>query len=131
MLLAGCSHERTSRGLDFGLVDLVDEDDAREADFVELLENELEGGRLLVIGFADDDGGIAAQQRGAGVLREFDGAWTVDEGVAVAEKGGGRRVELDAHAVGAGFRSGVANGGFLGDAALARNSAGAKQNGFE
>ena len=48
-----------------GLVDLVDEDDAREADFVELLENELEGGRLLVIGLADDDGGIAAQQRGA------------------------------------------------------------------
>lgn len=83
--LAGCSQTSTSRRARFGLVDLVDEHDARQAEFVELLENELEGRRLLLVRLADDDGGIASGQRGAGLLREFDGARTVDEGVAVTE----------------------------------------------
>jgi hypothetical protein len=42
-----------------GLVHLVDEEDARQPDLVELLQDQLQGGGLLVVGLADDDGDIA------------------------------------------------------------------------
>ena len=134
-------HQRMRRGgleifqnlahMALGLVDLVDEDDARQADLVQLLENDLQGGGLLRIGLHDDDGGVAAHQGGAGVLGELHRAGAVDEGVGVAQKIRGGGVELDAHAVGAGRLGGVADGRSVLDAALARNRAGAVKNGFQ
>ena len=57
----------------FGLVDLVDEDEARQAHVVQLLEDQLQAGNLLFVGLADDDRRIASRQgRRAHVLAEFN-----------------------------------------------------------
>ena len=114
-----------------GLVHLVDEQDARQVDLVQLLEDQLQGRCLLVVRLADDDGDISTAERGALVLREFDGARAIDEGVAIAEVGGGRGVEFDTHAVGARLGCCVADGGLVRHPALARDGAGAEQDGFE
>ena len=91
----------------------------------------MQGRRLLVVRLANDDGQIAAQQRGALILGEFDRAWTIEEGIIVAEIAGGGGIKLDAHAVAAGFRRRVADGRLVRHPALARNGAGAKQDRFE
>ena len=82
--------------------------------------------QLALVGFADHDRGIDRRDRGAHVVREFDRAGTIDEGIAVAHEVGGGGGEADAHLVMAGLGAGIADGssGFdaagFGDGACAR-----------
>ena len=64
-------------------------------------------------------------------MLEFDGAGAVDEGEGVAEEADVGDVELDAHAVVAGFGRGVADRVLVGDLALSRHGAGAGEDGFQ
>ena len=114
-----------------GLIDLVEEQEARNALFLELAQDQLERGQLARIGFADDHGRIADGQHVAHVLHEFDRPRQVDEGVAVTEIFGRGDVGLDAHGVGAGFGAGVADSGAVTHAALPLQCAGAREDGFE
>ena len=83
----------------FGLVDLVDEQEMRDAAILELLEDQLQRRHLLLVGLADDDRGVAGGERVRRVGLEFDRAGAIEEGEAVAEEIDGGDVELDAHAV--------------------------------
>ena len=82
-----------------GLVDLVDEEEMRNAAILELLEDELQRRHLLLVGLAHHDRRVAGGERVGGVGLELDRARAIEEGETVAEKIDGRRVELDAHAV--------------------------------
>ena len=112
-------------------VDLVEEQEAGNAAVLELLEDQLQRRHALGIGLAHHDGGIAAGERERAFVLEFDGAGAVDEGEVVAEEADVGDVELDAHAVVAGFGGGIADRVLVGDLALARHGAGAGENGFE
>ncbi len=101
-------HDVAHAGL--GLVDLVDEQEMRDAAILELLEDELQRRHLLFVRLADDHGGVAGGERVGGVGLEFDRARTIEEGETVAEEIDGGDVELDAHAVMAGLLGGVAHG---------------------
>ena len=100
-------------------------------ELVELLEDQLQRRHFLVVGLADDDRRIAACERGARFLGEFDRARAVDEGEALAHELGGGGIELDAHAMGAGLGRGIADGRLVGNLALALDGAGAEQDRFE
>ena len=83
--------ERLAHAL-VGLVDLVEEQEARDVQVFELAQDQLQLRHLLLVGLADHDRGIDRRQRRAHVVDEFDGAGAIDEGVAVAhEIGGGDR----------------------------------------
>ena len=114
-----------------GLVDLVDEQDARDFLVFQLAQDELELRHLLLVHLADHDRGVDRRQHGAHVVDEFDRARTVEERVGVAHEIRGGGGELHAHAVMAGFLAGVANriAGF--DGALALDRAGARQDRLE
>ena len=114
-----------------GTVDLVDEDEAGDIDVVELLEDQLESGNLLVVGFADDDGGIASHEGGARLLAEFDRAGAIDKGEGLTHELDGGCVEFDTHAMRPGFRRRIADRRLFGNLALARNGPEAEQDGFE
>jgi hypothetical protein len=114
-----------------GAVDLVDEQKPRQVEGIELLEDELQGRGFLVVGLAHHDGGVAAFQRIARLLGEFDRAGAVDESVGLVEERRGGDIDLHRHALGAGFRGGVGNGIAFAHLALALDRAGAKQNRFE
>ena len=113
------------------LVDLVEEQEARDLQLFELAQDQLQLRNLLFVGLADDHRGIDRRQRGAHVVDEFDRTGTIDEGVAVAhERRGGDR-KLDAHAVMARFLAAVADRGPRLDGALAPDRAGAGEDRFE
>ena len=63
-------------------------------------------------------------------MLKFDRSWTIDEREGVAQKTHVGRIQLDAHAVIAGFRGCVADAVLVGHFALARNRAGAGENCF-
>ena len=63
-------------------------------------------------------------------MLEFDRTRTIDEGEGIAKEGDVRDIDLNAHAVVAGFRGGIADGVLVGDLALACDGAGAGQNGL-
>ena len=115
----------------FGLVDLVDEQDAGNFAVFQLAQNELELRDLLLVEFAHHHRRVDRRQHRAHVVDEFDRARAIEEGVGVAHESGGGDRELDAHLVMARFLAGVADriAGF--DAALARDGAGAGENGFK
>ena len=113
-----------------GAVDLVEKQKARNAEILELAQDDLKLRQLFLVGLADHDRGIDRRQRGAHVVRELDRTGTIDKGVAVAHeacRGGG---EADAHLVAAGFGAGIADGSSGVDAAGARDRAGARQYRF-
>ena len=114
-----------------GLVDLVDEQDARDFLVFELAQDELELRDLLLVHLADHDGGVDRRQHRAHVVDEFDRARAIEERVGVAHEIRGGGGELDAHAVMARFLAGVADrvAGF--DGALALDRAGAGEDRFE
>jgi hypothetical protein len=112
-------------------VDLVEEQKARDAAVLELLEDQLQRRHALRVGLAHHDCRIAARQRQCAFMLEFDGARAVDEGEAVAQESHVRHVQLDAHAVIAGFGGCIADAVLVGYLALARNRAGAGENCFE
>ena len=92
-------------------------------EIVELLEDQLQRRHFLVVGLADDDRRVAAGERGARFLGEFDRARTIDEGEALVHELGGGDIELDAHAMCARFRRRIADRRLVGDLALALDGA--------
>ncbi len=133
-------HERDARGrlqgrqrladALVGAVDLVEEQEARDLQFFQLTQDDLELRQLLLVGLADHDGRVDRGQRRAHVVGELHRARTVDEGVAFAHEGGAGRRERDAHLVMAGFGAGIADGGAAVDGAGAGDRARARQYRF-
>ncbi len=113
-----------------GLVDLVEEKNARDVEVFEFAQDQLQLRHLLLVGLADDDRGVDRRQNAAHVVDEFDGAGAVEEGKAVAHEIGGGDGNLDAHFMMARFLAGVADRGARFDRALALHGAGAGENGF-
>ena len=113
-----------------GAVDLVEKQKARNAEILELAQDDLELRQLFLVGLADHDRGIDRRQRGAHVVRELDRTGTIDEGVAVAHETCGGGGKADAHLVVAGFGAGIADGGSGVDAAGTRDRACARQDRF-
>ena len=62
------------------LIDLVEEEDARHAELLELAQDHLQRRDFPGVGFADDDGGVGHRQGVAHVVDEFDRARAVEEG---------------------------------------------------
>ena len=122
--------ERLAHAL-VGLVDLVEEQEARNFLVFELAQDQLQLRHLLLVGLADHDRGVDRRQRRAHVVDEFDRAGAIDESVTVAHETGGGDRELDAHLVMARFLAGVADGGARLDRALALDRAGAREDRFE
>ena len=89
-------------------VDLVEEQDARHAEIIELAHDQLQRGYLLFVGFGNNDSDVAGRQNRFGLEREFDGTRTINEGEGVAHEFGGSDGCLDAHLVGARLRRVVA-----------------------
>ena len=113
-----------------GAVDLVQKQKTRNAVVLKLTQDDLQLRQLLLVRFADHDRGIDRGQRGAHVMREFDRAGTIDEGVAVAHEGGGGGGEAHAHLVAARFGAGIADGSSGLDAAGSPDGAGSRQYGL-
>ena len=82
-------------------VDLVQKDEARNAELLELSQHELQRRDFALIRLADNDGGIAKRQHIWQVVREFDRSGAIDESKAVAEIVSRGDVRLDAHRMGA------------------------------
>ncbi len=114
-----------------GLVDLVQEQEARNLLLFELAQDQLQLRDLLFVHLADDDRGIDRRQRGAHVVDEFDRAGTIDEGVGLAHEARRGDRQLDAHVVMARLLAGVADRGARIDGALALDRAGAREDRFE
>jgi hypothetical protein len=114
-----------------GLVDLVEEQEARNLLGFQLAQNELKLRNLLLVELADHDRGVDCGQRRAHVLDEFDRAGAIDESIAVAHEIGGGDGELDAHLVVARLFAGVTHRVARIDGALALNRAGAGEDRFE
>ena len=72
-----------------GPVDLVQKQKARNAQFLELAQDDLQLRQLLLVRLADHDRGIDRRKCGAHVVRELDRAGTIDKSVAVAHETGG------------------------------------------
>src|SRR6185437_13092448 len=104
---------------------------ARDAEVLELAQDDLKLRQLAFVGLADHDGGIHRRDRGAHVVREFDRAGTIDEGIFVPHETGGGGGETDAHLVVARLGAGVADGSSGIDAAGFGNGASARQDGFK
>ena len=90
-------------------VDLVQEQEVGESDVFELLQNHLQRRHALGIGLADHDSGIAGGKRECAFVEKLHGTGAIDEGEGFVEKFDVRYVELDAHAVIAGFRRRVSD----------------------
>ena len=80
--------ERLANAL-VGLVDLVQKQEARNAQLLELAQDDLQLRQLLLVRLADHDRGIDRRERGAHVVRELDRTGAVDKGIAVAHETGG------------------------------------------
>ena len=91
------------------LVDLVEEQKARNVEFFQLAQDELKLRYLFVVGLAHHDRRVDRRQDCAHIVDEFDGAGTVDECVVIAHEGGGGDRHLDAHFMLARFLAGVAD----------------------
>ncbi len=113
------------------LVDLVDEQGARNLLIFELTQDQLQLRDLLLVELADDDGGIDRRQHRAHVMDELDRAGAVEKRISVAHEAGGGDRELDAHAVVARLLAGVADGVAGLDRALARDGTGAREDRFQ
>ncbi len=83
---------------DLGGVDLVHEDDVRDAPVLDLFQERRQRHHALGRGLADEDGGIAHRERREGVVLELDRARHVEEGPLVAEIVDRGDVDLGAHA---------------------------------
>ena len=114
-----------------GLVDLVEEEDARDAEIFEFAQNHAQRRQFALVGLADDDGRVAERQHVARLMREFDRAGQVDEGEAVAEIIDRGDIGLDAGGMGAGLGAGIADRGAVAHRTLARQRAAAAENAFE
>ena len=115
-----------------GAVDLVEKQKARNAEVLELAQDDLQLRQLLLVRLADHDRGIDRRDRGAHVMREFHRAGTIDKGIAVAHESGGGGGEAGAHLVVAGLGAGVADRSSCSRRCRrSRDGAGARHDGFE
>ncbi len=114
-----------------GLVDLVEEQDARDAEVFELAQDHAQRRQLALVRLADHDRRVAQRQDIARLMGEFDRAGKVDEGEAVAEIIDRGDIGLDAGRVGAGLGARIADRGAVAHRALARQGAGAGEETFE
>ena len=114
-----------------GAVDLVEKQEARDAEILEFAQDDLKLRQLAFIGLADHDGGIHRRDCGAHVVGEFDRAGAIDEGIFVPHETCGGGSETDAHLVVARLGTGVADGSSGIDAAGLGNGACARQDGFK
>ena len=114
-----------------GLVDLVEEQDARHAELFQFAQDHAQRRQLALVGLADDDRGVAERQHVARLMREFDRAGQVDEGVAVAQVIDGSDIGFDAGGVGARLGAAVADRGAVAHRTLPRQGTGAGENAFE
>ena len=115
----------------FGLVDLVDEEEMRNAAILELLKDELQRRYLLLVRLAHHDRCVAGRERVGSVGLKLDRTRAIEEGETVAEKIDGCRVELDAHAVMTRLIGSIADRISAGHRALAADRPGASEDGFE
>ena len=83
---AGCSSLSTSWTRGIGLVDLVEEQDARDFLVFQLAQDELKLRDLLLVHFADDDGDVDRRQHRAHVVDELDRAGAIEKRVGVAHE---------------------------------------------
>ena len=114
-----------------GLVDLVEEQEARNVEVFELAQDQLKLRHLFLVGLAHHHRGVDRGQRRAHIVDEFNGAGAIDKSVAVAHEIGGGDGELDAHLVMARLLGGVADAGAGLHRALPLDRAGARQYRFE
>ena len=112
-------------------VDLVEEEDARQAHVLDLAQDHLERRRLFRIRLTDNDGRVANGEHIAHLMHELDGARAIDEGVAVTEEFRGRNIGFHAHRVGASLRARIPDARSRAHAALAGDGAGARQQSLE
>ena len=125
---AGCNSLSTSCTPRVGLVDLVEEQEARNVLIFQFAQDDLQLRNFLLVRLADHDGGIDRRQHRAHVVDEFDRAGAIEEGVAVAHERRGGDGQLDAHLVMARFLAGVAYRVTGLDRTLPRDRAGAREN---
>ncbi len=114
-----------------GPVHLVEEQDARDLPVFQRLQDDLEGGNLLLVRLRDDDREIDRRDDRFGLEGEFDRAGTVEDGDPVAHEIGLGDIHLDAHLVRPRFRRAVADGILFADGALPRHRTGAREDGFK
>ncbi len=114
-----------------GLVDLVEEQDARHAELFQFAQDHAQRRQLALVRLADDDRGVAERQHVARLMREFDRAGQVDEGVAIAQVIDGSDIGFDAGGVGARLGAAVADRGAVAHRSLPRQGTGAGENAFE
>ena len=113
------------------LVDLVKEQKARNLLVFELAQNELKLRHLLLVELAHHNRSVDRGQRRAHVVDEFNRARTINESIGVAHEIGAGDGDFDAHLVMTRLLSGVADGVFPVDRALALDGAGAGKDCFE
>ena len=114
-----------------GAVDLVEEQETRDLQLLQLAQDDLKLRQLLLVSLADHDRGVDGRKRGAHVVGELDGTGTIQEGVAVAHETRGGGSQANGHLVMTGLGRGVADGGSGVDAAGARDCARSRQDRFE
>ena len=114
-----------------GLVDLVEEQKARDFLRFQLAQNELQLRHLLLVELAHHDRGVDCRQRRAHVVDEFNRARAIDESISVAHEIGAGDGEFDAHLVMTRLLAGIADGVLRVDRALALDGAGSGKNCFE
>src|SRR5262247_989082 len=113
------------------LVDLVEEQKARNLLVFELAQNELKLWHLLLVELAHHDRSVDCRQRRAHVVDEFNRARTIDESISVAHEIGAGDGDFNAHLVMTRLLAGVADGVLRVDRALALDSAGAGKDCLE
>ena len=101
-----------------GLVDLVEEEEARDALVLERLQDDLEGRDLFLVGLGDHHREIDGCEYGFGLEGEFDRAGAIEECDLVAHEIGLGDVRLDAHLMRPGLGRGVADRILLGNGPL-------------
>ena len=114
-----------------GLVDLVEEEDVRDALVLEVLEDDLQGRDLFLVGLRDNDREIDAGDHRLRLEAELDRARTIKDGELVAHVFGFGDVYLDAHLVSPGLRRGIADGVLFRRCALSGHRSGPREDRFE
>lgn len=114
-----------------GAIDLVQEQKSGNTEIFEFAQDQLQLRQLALVGFTHHHGGVDGGKRRAHVVREFDGAGTIEEGVALTHELGGDGRQAEAHFVLACLGAGVAVRGARIDRAGPRDGAGSCQDRFK
>ena len=116
---------------DLGAVHLVDEDEVRKVEPVEILQQRGDGDHALDHRLDHDDGEVDADQRLARLVHELDRARAVEHGEVVAGMAEAGDADLGAHLPLAGLGAGVADGVAVRHPALAGDGAADEQQALE